>query len=82
MATADRWLTSLQLKQVKIAARVLCHARTITFQFAEVVVNFGKQLVDSLGNPPIQNQCRRKVKQVNKTGWGTKQSQCRTFREN
>ena len=54
VATADWWLASLQLKLVKIAARVLRHTRTITCQFAEVVVNFGKQLVDSLGNSPIQ----------------------------
>lgn len=39
MATADWWLASLQLKPVKIAARVLRHARTVTFQRAVVAVN-------------------------------------------
>ncbi|MDN8949382.1 transposase, partial [Staphylococcus aureus] len=31
-------LTSLQLKLIKIGARVVRHARTITFQLAEVAV--------------------------------------------
>ena len=35
----DDWsLTSLQLKLIKIGARVVRHARAITFQFAEVAV--------------------------------------------
>ena len=35
---ADWSLTSLQLKLIKIGARVVRHARTITFQLAEVAV--------------------------------------------
>jgi hypothetical protein len=35
---ADRLLTSLQLKLIKIGARVVRHARAITFQMAEVAV--------------------------------------------
>ena len=35
---ADRSLTSLQLKLIKIGARVVRHARAITFQLAEVAV--------------------------------------------
>jgi hypothetical protein len=35
-AMADCSLTSLQLKQIKIGARVVRHARAITFQLAEV----------------------------------------------
>jgi hypothetical protein len=35
---ADWSLTSLQLKLIKIGARVVRHARAITFQFAEVAV--------------------------------------------
>ena len=34
-AMADWSLTSLQLKLIKIGARVVRHARTITFQLAE-----------------------------------------------
>ena len=37
-AMADRSLTSLQLKLIKIGARVVRHARAITFQLAEVAV--------------------------------------------
>ena len=37
-AMADWSLTSLQLKLIKIGARVVRHARTITFQLAEVAV--------------------------------------------
>lgn len=37
-AMADWSLTSLQLKLIKIGARVLRHARAITFQLAEVAV--------------------------------------------
>jgi hypothetical protein len=37
-AMADWSLTSLQLKLIKIGARVVRHARAITFQLAEVVV--------------------------------------------
>jgi hypothetical protein len=37
-AMADRSLTSLQLKLIKIAAHVVRHARAITFQLAEVAV--------------------------------------------
>lgn len=37
-AMADWSLTSLQLKLIKIGARVVRHARTITFQPAEVAV--------------------------------------------
>jgi hypothetical protein len=37
-AMADWSLTSLQLKLIKIGARVVRHARAITFQFAEVAV--------------------------------------------
>ena len=37
-AIADWSLTSLQLKLIKIRARVLRHARAITFQLAEVAV--------------------------------------------
>ena len=37
-AMADWSLTSLQLKLIKIAARVVRHARAITFQLAEVAV--------------------------------------------
>lgn len=36
-AMADWSLTSLQLKLIKIGARVVRHARAITFQLAEVV---------------------------------------------
>jgi len=35
---ADWSLTSLQLKLIKIGARVVRHARAITFQLAEVAV--------------------------------------------
>ena len=42
-ALADGSLTSLQFKLVKIAARVLRHARAITFQRAVGAVNVGKQ---------------------------------------
>jgi hypothetical protein len=35
---ADWSLTSLQLKLIKIGARVVLHARAITFQLAEVAV--------------------------------------------
>jgi hypothetical protein len=35
---ADWSLTSLQLKLIKIGARVVRHARTITFQLGEVAV--------------------------------------------
>jgi hypothetical protein len=35
---ADRSLTSLQTRLIKIGARVVCHARAITFQLAEVAV--------------------------------------------
>ena len=35
---ADWSLTSLQLKQIKIGARVVRHARAITFQLAQVAV--------------------------------------------
>ena len=31
-------LTSLELKLIKIGARVVCHVRAITFQLAEVAV--------------------------------------------
>jgi regulation of enolase protein 1 (concanavalin A-like superfamily) len=37
-AMADWSLTSLQLKLLKIGARVMRHARGITFQLAEVAV--------------------------------------------
>jgi hypothetical protein len=37
-AMADWSLTSLKLKLIKIGARVVRHARTITFQLAEVAV--------------------------------------------
>ena len=37
-AMADWSLTSLQLKLIKIGARVVRHARTITFQMAEIAV--------------------------------------------
>ena len=37
-AMSDRSLTSLQLKRIKIGARVVRHARAITFQLAEVAV--------------------------------------------
>lgn len=37
-AMADWSLTSLQVKLIKIGARVVCHARAITFQLAEVAV--------------------------------------------
>ena len=37
-AMADWSLTSLQLKLIKIGARVVRHARAITFQSAEVAV--------------------------------------------
>jgi regulation of enolase protein 1 (concanavalin A-like superfamily) len=36
---ADWSLTSLQLKLIKIGARVVRHARAITFQLAEVAVS-------------------------------------------
>jgi hypothetical protein len=32
---ADWLLTSLQLKMIKIGARVVCHARAINFQLSE-----------------------------------------------
>jgi hypothetical protein len=35
---ADRSLTSLQLKLIKLGARVVRHARAITFQLAEGAV--------------------------------------------
>lgn len=35
---ADWSLTSLQLKLIKIGARVVRHARAVTFQLAEVAV--------------------------------------------
>jgi len=35
---ADWSLTSLKLKLIKIGARVVRHARAVTFQLAEVVV--------------------------------------------
>jgi regulation of enolase protein 1 (concanavalin A-like superfamily) len=35
---ADWSLTSLQLKLIKIGARVVRHARAITFQFSDVAV--------------------------------------------
>jgi hypothetical protein len=35
---ADWSLTSLQTRLIKIGARVVCHARAITFQLAEVAV--------------------------------------------
>jgi hypothetical protein len=38
---ADWSLTSLQTRLIKIGARVVRHARTITFQFAEVAVSGG-----------------------------------------
>jgi len=37
-AMADWSLTSLQLKLIKMGARVVRHARAITFQLAEVAV--------------------------------------------
>ncbi len=37
-AMADGLLTTLQLKLIKIGARVVRHARAITFQLAEVAV--------------------------------------------
>ena len=37
-ALADWSLTSLQLKLIKIGARVVRHARAITFQLAEVAI--------------------------------------------
>jgi hypothetical protein len=37
-ATADWSLTSIQLKLIKIGARVVRHARAITFQLAEVAI--------------------------------------------
>ena len=37
-AMANWSLTSLQLKLIKIGARVVRHARTITYQLAEVAV--------------------------------------------
>jgi len=37
-AMVDWSLTSLQLKLIKIGARVVRHARAITFQLAEVTV--------------------------------------------
>ena len=37
-AMADWSLTSLQIKLIKIGARVVRHARAITFQLAEVAV--------------------------------------------
>jgi len=37
-ALADWSLTSLQMKLIKIGARVVRHARAITFQLAEVAV--------------------------------------------
>src|SRR3546814_7470334 len=37
-AMADWSLTSLQLKLIKIGARVVSHARAITFQLAEIAV--------------------------------------------
>jgi regulation of enolase protein 1 (concanavalin A-like superfamily) len=37
-AMADWSLTSLQMKLIKIGARVVRHARAITFQLAEVAV--------------------------------------------
>jgi Transposase DDE domain group 1 len=52
-ATAAWTLASVQLNLVKIGARVVRHARAITFQLAEVAVIVGKQLVDSLGNSQI-----------------------------
>jgi len=35
---ADRSLTSLQLKPIKIGARVVRHARAVTFPLAEVAL--------------------------------------------
>jgi hypothetical protein len=37
-AMFDWSLTSFQLKRIKIGARVACHARTVTFQLAEVAI--------------------------------------------
>jgi Transposase DDE domain group 1 len=53
-AMAARTLASVQLNLVKIGARVVRHARAITFQLAEVAVIVGKQFVDSLVNSKIQ----------------------------
>ena len=54
---ADWSLTSLQLKLIKIGARVVRHARAITFQLAEVAVT-GPMVRDILA--AIQAQTERK----------------------
>ena len=56
-AMADWSLTSLQLKLIKVGARVVRHARTIIFQLAEVAVSgyvFGQILaaIRALKPPP------------------------------
>ena len=43
-AMADWSLTNLQLKLIKIGARVVRHARAITFQLAEVAVTVATRL--------------------------------------
>ena len=55
---ADWSLTSLQLKLIKIGARVVRHARAITFQLAEVAVT-GPMVRDILA--AIQAQSIRPV---------------------
>jgi len=54
-AMADWSLTSLQQKMIKIGACVVCHARAITFQQAEVavtdpMVRACDQFVDQVGH--------------------------------
>jgi hypothetical protein len=71
-AVADWSLTSLQLKLVKIGARVLHHARAITFQLAEAVVT-GPMVrailatIQRLRAPPSCARPRSKP-QLNKSG--------------
>ena len=55
---ADWSLTSLQTRRIKIGARVVCHARAITFQLAEVAISgslFSHILaaIQCLRSPPV-----------------------------
>jgi hypothetical protein len=51
-AMADWSLTSLQLKLISIGARVVRHARAITFQLAEVTITGPTGLSRPLKNTP------------------------------
>ena len=59
VAMVDWSLTSLQLKLIKIAARVLRHARAITFQLAEIAVTVAmvRAILAALRRLPAPSLC-------------------------